>query len=265
MNKDKIYPEERLVKIIEILKRDSSVDVEKLSHFFGVTGATIRSDLRELESRNLITRTHGGAILKDVIEENLKINRDPSYDSRILQNAALKEVIGAAAADLIDDGDSIMLDDGSTTLQVARKLPADKDITVVTNGLNICLELSGHTNVKVIATGGMLNKVDLSYHGRVAEETAQKFNAKKAILGASGITINNGVTAPDEMKAELKKVMIRNSSELIIVADHTKLSRVSFVPVCALEKVSTLVTDFQAPEDLIDRFRSQGINIIIAR
>ena len=107
--------------------------------------------------------------------------------------------------------------------RLQKKLPLDKNITVVTNGLNICLELLRKPNVKVIAIGGMLNKIDLSYYGRVAEETTRKFNANKAILGASGITINNGVTTPDEMKAELKKVMMANSPDFIIVANHIKL------------------------------------------
>lgn len=264
MDKEKIYPEERLLKIMEILKRDNSADVDKLSELFGVTGATIRTDLRELDRRGLITRTHGGAILKDLMDENLKVDRDPAYDSRILQNAAFKEAIGIAVAGLINNGDCIMLDDGSTTLQVAKKLPPDKNVTVVTNGLNICLELADHSNVNVIATGGMLNKADLSYHGRVAEEVALKFNANKAILGASGISVKNGITAPDEMKAELKKVMIRNSAELVIVADHSKLLRVSPITVCSLDQVSTLVTDSQAPEDVIHMIRSHGVKVIIA-
>ena len=264
MDKSKIYPEERFVKIMEIIKRSNSIEVEKLAQLFDVTGATIRADLRELERRNLITRTHGGAIFKNALNENSKTDKDPSYHNRILQNVSFKEAIGVAVAELIKDGDNIMLDDGSTTLQVAKKLPMDKSITVVTNGLNICLELSSRPNIEVIATGGMLNKVDLSFHGRVTEDVTRKFNSSKAILGASGISIKNGITAPDEMKAELKKVMIQNSNELIIVADHTKLSRVSLVPVCGLDKVSTLVTDSEAPEDLIDEFRRNGLKIIIA-
>jgi DeoR/GlpR family transcriptional regulator of sugar metabolism len=263
--KNKIFPEGRLIEIIKKLKRDSTVNVEDLSRFFSVTGATIRSDLRELEKRKLITKTHGGAILKNVIEENLRTDRDPSYNNRIMQNIDLKEEIGTVVASMIKAGDSILLDDGSTTLQVAKKLPLDKNITVVTNGLNICLELLRKPNVKVIAIGGMLNKIDLSYYGRVAEETTRKFNANKAILGASGITINNGVTTPDEMKAELKKVMISNSSELIIVADHTKLSRVSLVPVCDINKVDILVVDSRTSKDLINKFKNYGVDIIVAR
>lgn len=263
MNKEKIYPQERLLKIMEYLKRKGSMEVEQLSKLFDLSSATIRSDLRELENKGLIIRTHGGAILKDNMNELMQDDSDPVYNSRILQNVASKEAIGKTVAKLINDGDSIMLDDGSTTLQVAKNLPLKKEITVITNGFNICVELSDHPDVSVIATGGTMNKADLSYHGRVAEEVTMKFNASKAILGASGISIKNGITAPNEMKAELKKVMIKNSAELIIVADHSKMSRISPVTVCSLDKISTLVTDRQAPEDLLNMLKDNGVNVIV--
>lgn len=261
---EKIYAEERYRKIMNIARANNTIDVIRLSELFGVTGATIRLDLRELESRNLIKRTHGGAILNDANDADFKTVRDPSYISRIQQNTVFKQAIGNAVAELINEDDIIMLDDGSTTLQVAKKLPTSKKITVITNGLNICLELSKHTNIDVIATGGILNKSDLSYNGRFAEEITCKFNANKAILGASGITIKNGITSPDEMKAGLKKAMIQNSSELIIVADHTKLTRISLIPICTLEKVNTLITDSQAPVEIVEIIRGLGVKVILA-
>lgn len=264
MNIEKIYPEERLIKIMELLKKQSKVEVDKLTEYFQVTGSTIRADLRELENRNLILRTHGGAMLKEVLDEGLKTDRDPAYEKRLLQHHVLKEAIGKATAGLIKDGESIMLDDGSTTLQVARHLPPDKRINIVTNGLNICLELASHPNIHVIATGGTLKKEDLSYHGRVAEEVVTRFHTDKSILGASGIAIKEGMTTPSEQKAELKKVMIRHSQQVIVIADHTKLMRVSFVPVCQLDKIHILVTDSQAPADVVRMFRKRGVEIIIA-
>lgn len=264
MDIEKVYPEERLIKIMELLRKESRVEVDKLTEYFQVTGSTIRADLRELENRNLILRTHGGAMLKEVLNEGLKTDRDPAYEKRLLQHRLLKEAIGKVAAGLIKDGESIMLDDGSTTLQVARHLAADKRINVVTNGLNICLELASHPNVHVIATGGTLKKEDLSYHGRVAEEVVTRFHTDKSILGATGIAIKEGMTTPSEQKAELKKMMIRHSQEVIIVADHTKLMRVSFVPVCQLDTIHTLVTDPQAPAELVKMFRKRGMEVIIA-
>lgn len=261
---EKMYPEERLIKIMEILKQESKVEVESLTKYFQVTGSTIRADLRELENRNLILRTHGGAMLREALDEGLKTDLDPVYEKRLLQNLESKEAIGKAAAELINEGESIMLDDGSTTLQVARYLAPEKHINVVTNGLNICLELANHPNVHVVASGGALKKEDLSYHGRVAEEVVARFNTDKSILGTSGISIREGVTTPNEQKAELKKTMISHSRDVIIVADHTKLMRVSFVPVCPLDTIRILVTDSQAPADVVKKFREQGVKVIIA-
>jgi DeoR family fructose operon transcriptional repressor len=249
---------------MEILQRDSSVSVEVLAETLKVSGATVRSDLRDLELRNRITRTHGGAVLKGNLDETLRQDRDPSYESRICRNVSLKQAIGKAVASLLEDGDSIMLDDGSTTLQVARFLPAGRKFHVITNGVNICLELLGNPVVEVIATGGSLNRVDLSFYGSAAEETTSRFFASKAILGASGISPLNGITAPDQEKADLKKAMIGHSRELIIVADHTKLDRVALVPVCAIEKVRRIVTDSQAPVQIVQHLRETGVDVILA-
>jgi DeoR family transcriptional regulator, fructose operon transcriptional repressor len=265
MRSEKTYPEERLSKILKILENEDVADVDQLSALFGVSGATIRSDLRELDDRGLVIRTHGGVMLRDPANQNLKIDSDPAYTVRKLQNSDAKEAIGKAVAELIDDGDCIMLDDGSTTLCVAKTLPLmKKDITVITNGLNICLELSLHKNINVIATGGTLNKSDLSYQGKIAQEVASKYNANKAVLGASGISAENGFMTTDESKAELKKAMIESSRELIVVADHTKLSRISPITVCNLKKVNVLVTDAQADKDTVNMMRECGIKVIIA-
>jgi DeoR family transcriptional regulator, fructose operon transcriptional repressor len=260
----KLYQKERLTMIMEILQRDTKVSVESLAGILKVSGTTVRSDLRELEVRNMIMRTHGGAMLKGSVEEALQQDRDPSYESRIKKNVRLKKAIGKAVAALLDDGDSMMLDDGSTTLQVARSLPAGKRFHVITNGVNICLELLGNPDVDMVATGGSLNRVDLSFYGSVAEGTTSRFFANKAILGASGISLSHGITAPDQEKADLKKAMIAHARELIIVADHTKLDRVTLVPVCGIEKVHRIVTDNQAPAEMITRLRESGVEVILA-
>lgn len=265
MSKGKIYPEERLQKIVQIIKKQQSVDVDSLTELFRVSGATIRADLRELEAKNFIKRTHGGAILKNNEEEVPKSEHDPSYGNRIHHNTALKEAIGLAAASIIDDGDSIMLDDGSTTFQVAKHLSDVKNVTVITNGLNICMELSERANANVIMAGGNLNKTDLSVHGKVAEEVTARYHANKAILGASGISLHHGITAPDDAKVELKKIMIKNSSEVILVADHTKFNRISLVPVSTLKEINIIITDAQCPIEIIDQLKKIGIKVILAK
>jgi DeoR/GlpR family transcriptional regulator of sugar metabolism len=264
MAETKLYAKERLTRIMEILRRESKVSVEALAQQFDVSGVTIRADLRELELRHLIMRTHGGALLKETIEESLREDRDPSYARRVTENIQRKEAIGRAAAALLRDGDSVMLDDGSTTLQVAHSLPLDRKLQIITNGVNICLELLENPSVEVIATGGTLNRVDLSYTGKVAEDTVRRFFANKAILGASGISLTQGITAPDQQKAELKKTMMAHSHELIIVADSSKLARVTLVQIATIEKVHTIVTDTGAPADFVKSLRDTGVTVVLA-
>lgn len=263
MSNSRRFAEQRLKEVYECIEERKSVDVEELVQIFGVSGATIRSDLRELEKRELITRTHGGAIARDngVIKDR---NLDPAYKSRMELNIGSKEKIGMAVAKLIRDDESIMLDDGTTTLQVANFLPKGKRLTIITNDINICIKLADLESVEIISTGGIFRNRDLSYSGKIAEETTRKFYANKAILGASGVSLEKGITAPEELKAELKKVMIANCAEVVIVADSTKLERVSLLPVCEIGRVTTLVTDAGAPKAFVEQLEKKGVRVIIA-
>lgn len=258
----KFYPEERLAEILEIMEDRERIDVNLLSDHFNVTSATIRNDLKELENRDLIKRTHGGAILNK--NQFGHLVNDLSYHNRIVQNSELKKLIGKEAAKLLKSKDNIMIDDGSTNLQVVKHLSDIEDVTIITNGLNICDELSGNDNVSVIVTGGLLNKKDMSFYGKIAEDVSLRYHVDKVILGVSGLSLDAGITAPDEEKAEMKKLMIKNSKELIVVADHTKINKQSLRSVCSLECVSTLVTDYKAFETDLEKLRVLGINVIVA-
>lgn len=260
----KLYPEERLARIMEIINEKKKVEVEELVDTFSVTGATIRADLRELQRRNLVTRTHGGALLMDESIDRIHTKEDPIYRERIQDNLDDKAAIGMLAAGLINDDDSIIVDDGSTTLQVIKSLDPDMRVTVLTNGLDICYELLRHPKAIIYSTGGKVNKEDFSYYGNVALEVTSRFNASKAILGTSGISVERGVATPSEEKSALKRAMIRNSDQVIIVADHTKINRTSFIDVCPIEEIDVLVTDNRAPADFVETLRSMGIRVLQA-
>jgi len=264
MSNDKTYPEERLIHIMETVKNHRSVSVDELSTRFDVTGATVRADLRTLESRGLISRTHGGAILREMVDTHLKMNEDPVYSSRMNRMDAEKAAIGAICARYLMPYDCYIIDDGTTMLHVARNLDSRQKATIITNGLSICNELASHPRVTVICTGGALIREDLAFNGRAAEEMVGKFHTNCTVLGASGITVSEGLTAPDEHRAELKKKMISRSVKTIVAADHTKLTRVSLVPVCEISMIDVLITDWGAAEELLEGFRQQGIEVIVA-
>jgi len=247
---------------MQIINEEKKVDVEHLVDTFNVTGATIRGDLRELQRRNLVTRTHGGALLPDESINRIDPKDDPIYHERIQNNLRYKTAIGMKAASLVRDDDSIIVDDGSTTLQVIKALDPEMRVTVLTNGLDICNELLRHPKAIIYSTGGKVNKEDFSYYGNVALDVTSRFNASKAILGASGVSVARGVATPSEEKSALKLAMIRNSDEVIIVADHTKINRTSFVDVCPIKDIDVLVTDDQAPADFVEELEALGIRVI---
>lgn len=260
----KLYPEERLARIVDIITDRKKVDVDELVQTFQVTGATIRADLRELHRRGLIARTHGGAVLVNEVLPGVATVPDPAYRDRIQNNRDYKVAIGELAATLIDDDDSVFVDDGSTTLQVMKALDPEMRITVLTNGIDICYELLRHPKAQIYATGGSLNKEDFSFSGNVAQEVAVRFNASKAVLGASGVSVERGIATPSEEKSALKRLMIRQSDEVIIVADHTKINRTSFIEVCPIDEIDVLVTDDLAPAEFVQALRERGIRVMQA-
>ena len=261
--KNKISVQERLHEIAELLSKDGKVNIKELVDLFGVSGVTARSDLRQLESLGLLKRTRGGGIIPTELFNRLYITVDSTYVERLARNQEEKKRIGVVAAELIEDGETILMDDGTTTLYMAKNL-SNKSLTLLTHGLNICMELLGSRNIQLFSTGGYVDKGSLSLAGKTAQETICKFRADKAILGASGISIDHGLSTPNLSKAELKKKMVQVARKIIVVADHTKMERVSLINVIPVEQIDILVTGREASQDIIGLYREKGINVICA-
>jgi len=248
-------------EIVSILAKNRRVRVLELAELFGVTEVTIRSDLRELESRGFLKRTHGGAIVSSEMFNSVNVPVDSTYMERLRRNADEKKRIGETTARLIDNGDTILMDDGTTTLYVAKNL-SNKSLTLVTHGINIYMELLSTPGVEVISTGGYLKKDSLSLVGKIAEEVISKFRAEKTILGASSISLVHGLTTPDLLKAELKKKMVEAARQLIVVADHTKIEKVSLIRVVPVEEIDILVTGRETPQYIAQKYGEKGIEVI---
>lgn len=260
----RMYPEERQAQILEIVRVQRKVGVDELAERFDVTGATIRADLRELHNKRLLRRTHGGALIDEQSPPETPFHNDPVYRERMAKHRDEKIAIGSATAALLRDGDNVIIDDGSTNLHVVRSLRHDLRATILSNGVDICYELVQFPNVVVYSTGGKLNKDDFSYYGSVASSVVDGFTASMAILGVSGVSIDQGLSTPSEEKAQLKKIMIERSERVVIVADSTKIRRSSFIQICELDVVDTLVTDEKAPQDFIDDLQAMGIEVVVA-
>lgn len=259
----KFSVEERMQKIINLLKKKGKVNVSELVELLGVSEVTIRNDLKELESRGFLKRTHGGAIVPPELFNSVNVPVDSAYMERLKRNAGEKKRLGEATAKLLENGDTILMDDGTTTLYIAKSL-SNKSLTIVTAGINIYMELLDAPGIEVISTGGYLKKDSLSLGGPIAEEVISKFKAEKAILAASSISLTHGLTTPDLLKAELKKKMVEAAMKLIVVADHTKIEKVSLIEVIPVDQIDVLVTGRETPQHIIKKYQERGIEVICA-
>lgn len=228
---------QRKSKILDILKEDGSAKVATLSKIFKVTEVTIRQDLEKLEEEGLIVREHGGAYLKDMADQSgnlILANQD---------NLDLKEAIAQKCIDFIESGDTIILDSGSTTTEIAKKLIGYKNLTVITNALNIALLLGTEPGIEVIMTGGEFKPPTLSLTGQKAADFFEGLNVQKLFLATAGISLKSGLTYPSLSDLVVKKAMINAADITYLVADHTKFGKNALASLGALSLIDYIITD----------------------
>lgn len=223
--------------ILRLIADKGVVTVSELCDLFQVSDMTIRRDLSALESTNLLRRIYGGAVSA----------RGRSYEppmlTRVQESEVVKRSIGAYAARFVNEGDSIALDVGTTTLEMARNLSGIRDITVVTSSLPIANVLMDYPNIRVILTGGIVRREEQSLIGGIAENTYQHYFVDKAFIGIGGVDLDVGLTEYNVEDAQIKGHMIRSSQQRILLADSAKFGRRKFVNVVPLSDIDTIVTD----------------------
>ncbi|QAV33194.1 transcriptional regulator, DeoR family [Fervidobacterium changbaicum] len=249
-----MFAEERKSKIARIIKEGKSVRVNELAKLFGVSESTIRRDLNELESLGIIKRTHGGAI------NSFAATFELSFAEKQDRFAKEKEYIGKLAARYIEDGDTIILDSGTTTQYIARSITA-KNVTVITNSVTIAYELSNREDIEVIMTGGVIRSKTKALIGDIAQNTLKQFRCNKAFIAANGISLEFGVTTPTYLEAAVKRTMIENAKKVFLVADSSKFGQVSFALICPIERLDYIVTD-KMDESQKKEFRALGVEVI---
>lgn len=248
--------DERKESIIELLGRKRRIAVVELAQHLRVSEVTVRSYLRQLEEEGRLHRVHGGAILP------ARARFEPSWQEKRDEHAEEKERIAEAAAALIADGEAVILDAGTTTLRIARRLVDRRELTVVVNDLAIAGVLAAAKGIQVIMIGGILRSGVGSVVGPIAEDVLRRFCADRLFLGANGLSIRRGITTPDLTQAETKRAMIGAAAEVILVADSSKLGVDSFAHVAPVSVVDKLITDRGAsPEDL-KAFADQDVDVI---
>jgi DeoR family transcriptional regulator, fructose operon transcriptional repressor len=254
-----LFVEERKMKILEYIGERRKATVTELCDRFRVSSATIRNDLRDLEALGRLIRTHGGAIVKS------KTGLEPDMNQRRVQNQAAKRQIAEAALRLIEDGDTIILDTGTTTMELARLLVQRNDVTVVTNDLNIALALEEVESVRLVFMGGAVRK---HFHctvasGGISSTVLSELTVDKAFMGVNSFSCEKGASTPDIPHADTKKLMMSIAAKVILLFDATKMGRSSFVLFAPLDRVDTIVTDSIRDDDR-KRLEENGIEVISA-
>ncbi len=245
---------ERKQEILDLLNSKESVSVEELASLFSVTKVTIRTDLDELASKGLIVRTHGGASAP----ENKAIAR--IFTTTIKENAEEKKWIAAEAAKLISPGDSIIIDNGSTTVHLTKHLKG-KEVTVATGSLLAINELMNEEPVELIVLGGMLRRFSMGTIGPMTRTCLEQFHANWLFLGATAVSAKDGITCSNLVEAETKKLMIETADKVCLMVDSSKFSQKAFGRICSWKDIDILITDRISDEDYA-AISSHGAKII---
>ncbi|MCI1945380.1 DeoR/GlpR family DNA-binding transcription regulator [Clostridium luticellarii] len=239
-----MLPEERRIKIVDILKKNGRAEVQILADKMKVSKMTIRRDLEFLEKKRLLMRTHGGAVFKDIISYEVP------YMDKEVANKSEKERIGRKAAEFVKEGQSLILDAGTTCLEVARCMKNMKDITVITNDIKIVGELFKYTNIRLFCTGGLVQGNVGALIGKHAEYFLQSFNVDYAFVGVTSVNEEYAVSTPTAEKAYLKRLMIDSANKSVFLADHSKFNKTSFSKVCSMDEVDVLISDIMLDDKI---------------
>lgn len=250
---------ERRKKILNLLDEDGQVFVHELSESFGVSEVTIRNDLELFESKGLLIRSRGGAM----INEN-NVSMDFQLSEKDKMNYKEKVRIGKKAAELVNTGETIILDSGTTTMEIAKNLNSNKSLNVITNALNIANELLKYPNINIIVPGGTLRKNSHSLVGPLAEKSMRNFYVDKLFLGVDGFDISEGAFTPNIEEASLNQVMIEITKEVILVADSSKFRRRSLAFICPTKKIDVVITDEKLSREDRNWLKDQNIQLVIA-
>lgn len=245
-------------KILDMIREDGRAKVSELSRIFRVTEVTIRQDLQQLEEQGLIVREHGGAFLNNArnnVADLLPVNQ---------QNMEAKNAIAKEALKFINDGETIILDSGSTTTEIAKMLTGFHNLRVITNALNIAMMLGRDTGIDLHVTGGEFKSPTLSLTGDKAAAFFNNIHVDKLFLATAGISLRTGLTYPSTSDLVVKKAMIEAADTVYLVADSTKIGKSSFASLGALSLVDYIITDSHITEEYKKMFADYDIEYIVA-
>jgi DeoR family fructose operon transcriptional repressor len=250
--------EERKRFILDKLSQHEQVEVLDITDAFRVSAITARRDLVQLEKEGLLVRTHGGAI-KSQSPGPRKLF---SYDEKAILNKDRKEYIGQLASKLIQDGDVIFIDSGSTLFHLCGYIKKIHNLIVITNSLPVASELLGHPNIRVNLIGGEVDHERKAVYGLVSEITLEHYHINKAFIGADGVSLQKGLTTYDEKEAAISRKIASASDEVYLLCDSSKIEKNSSVKFAPLSILKALITDYELPADVKSAYHTNNISVI---
>lgn len=252
-----LFLQERQDKILSMLHKEKKLLVSQLCGEFSVSPATIRSDLKEMESRGLLVRTHGGAILRT------KSGAEKSSVQKQSVCQKEKKLIARAAASLVEEGDTIAIDTGTTAMAFAREIIRKNNLTIITNDLEIASFLEENSTATLVVIGGSLRRGFHCCIGAAAVEQLRRFRVDKGFLAVNGLTAEVGLSTPDMEHAEVKRQLIAISSRVILLCDSSKIGINSFCTIAPVSAVDVLVTDSGLSRRELESIQNQEIDVKI--
>jgi DeoR family transcriptional regulator of aga operon len=247
---------ERQNQIAQFLLRNQRISIAEICEKFSVSEATARRDMETLASEGKIQRVHGGAIALTQTPPELPIlqrqNEQPQEKLRI----------GQAAAALVQEGETVFLGSGTTVLEAARCLRGRRNLTVITNSLPVVNAMAGAEGITVICLGGMLRESEFSFIGHITEQSLAEVRADKVLIGTRAISLEHGLTHEYLPETMTDRAILNAGKEIIVLADHSKFGRAGTVLLAPIERIHTIVTDQETPNEFIEAVRRNGIKVI---
>lgn len=257
MSPSSIQAEQRRTLIMNQLLANNYVGVQDLSRLLNVSMVTIRSDLAALVKAGLIVRTHGGARIKDN-----DLSGEIGFQVRVSMQQEQKKKVGLRAAELINDGDVIMIDSSTTCYHLARNLKLKNDLKIVTNGVHTAQELlhQAHTTIMI---GGLLSEKTYGSVGRLGRNLLSEIRVQKAFFGARGVTLRDGLTDTNLFEVELKQAMVEISDQVYVLVDSSKFNVIGFSSYASIDKVTAIITDAGIDPLVRETFENNNVKIIV--
>jgi DeoR family transcriptional regulator of aga operon len=253
----KLNCSQRYRVILDELEKKSYVSVQDLSELLGVSEVTIRKDLKELESKNLLIRDHGGANAVSSLIDDRHIDEK----EKIMVDEKIR--IANAAIQLLNKNDRIIIASGTTLLYFARKIPMTEPLTVITSSVKVSLTLCYNPNVEIIQLGGFMRKSSASVIGPYTEDILRELMCNKLFIGVDGIGIDFGLTTSNLGEAHLNQYMLDAAKEVIVLSDSSKFGKQGFGKICDIDRIHHIITDKEAPQHVLQIFREKGIKVTI--